>query len=298
MDGKIIDKSRFGVDVSLYQKGFDLAEAVEEGASFAILKTSQFDFVDPLFTTHYNNAKARGLYVGAYHYLTALDTESAVREADFMIKNCLKGRVFEYPIFADCEDVLLRRLPKSEVNRIIDTFCKRLEEKGYWAGFYCNFDFYRNNCSGAELAGRFSYWHAAWTSSPLTDDCQMWQFGGETNHLRSPKIAGVTIDQNYSFVDFPTLITLKGLNGYKAGDTPPSREGAVMPDLTGDKLKIGQKVTMRRDAPIYGMVGHFADWVYDSVLFVREINGNRIVVSTKKTGAVTGAVDAKYLDRV
>lgn len=42
----------------------------------------------------------------------------------------------------------------------------------------------------------------------------------------------------------------------------------------------------------------FSSWVYNCTLFVREVQGSRIVVSTQKTGAVTGAVDKKYLTKV
>ena len=42
----------------------------------------------------------------------------------------------------------------------------------------------------------------------------MWQFGGETNKIRSPFINGACIDQNYCYIDYPTLIKQKGLNGY------------------------------------------------------------------------------------
>lgn len=42
----------------------------------------------------------------------------------------------------------------------------------------------------------------------------MWQFGGETNLIRTNIIAGVVCDQNYMIVDYPTLITEKGMNRY------------------------------------------------------------------------------------
>lgn len=63
-------------------------------------------------------------------------------------------------------------------------------------------------------------------------------------------------------------------------------------------LKVGDKVKMSSDAVQYGKKAKFASFVYDATLYVREINGNRIVVSTQKTGAVTGAVHSKYLTKV
>lgn len=42
----------------------------------------------------------------------------------------------------------------------------------------------------------------------------------------------------------------------------------------------------------------FSSWIYDSTLYVREISGDRVVISTQKTGDITGAVDKKYLNKI
>lgn len=63
-------------------------------------------------------------------------------------------------------------------------------------------------------------------------------------------------------------------------------------------LAVGDKVKMASNAPVYGSSKKFSSWVYSSTLYVREISGNRIVISTQKTGAITGAVDKKYLIKI
>lgn len=63
-------------------------------------------------------------------------------------------------------------------------------------------------------------------------------------------------------------------------------------------LAVGDKVKMASNAPVYGSSKKFSSWVYSSTLYVREISGNRVVISTQKTGAVTGAVDKKYLTKI
>ena len=65
-----------------------------------------------------------------------------------------------------------------------------------------------------------------------------------------------------------------------------------------EPLKIGDVVKMANDAPVFGSNRKFQSWVYNSKLYVREIDGNRIVVSTLKTGAITGPVDVKYLTKL
>jgi len=60
---------------------------------------------------------------------------------------------------------------------------------------------------------------------------------------------------------------------------------------------VGDKVKLTQGAPVYGKSYKFSSWVYNCTLFVRSVSGSRVVVSTQKTGAVTGAVDKKYLTK-
>lgn len=64
------------------------------------------------------------------------------------------------------------------------------------------------------------------------------------------------------------------------------------------ELEEGDKVKLTKDATVYGTTGTFQPWVYKSTLYVREISGDRVVVSTVKTGPVTGAVHEKHLTKV
>ena len=63
-------------------------------------------------------------------------------------------------------------------------------------------------------------------------------------------------------------------------------------------LKVGDMVRLEPEATVYGKATKFSGWVYNTDLYVRQISGDRIVISTLKTGAVTGAVDVKYLVKV
>ena len=57
---------------------------------------------------------------------------------------------------------------------------------------------------------------AEWnTECKYNGDYGMWQFGGETNKIRSNKIAGMTVDQDYAYKDYPSIMKKQGLNGYK-----------------------------------------------------------------------------------
>ena len=169
-----------------------------------------------------------------------------------------------------------------------------------------------------------------------------WQFGGETNLIRSNKMAGVVCDQNYMYKDFPSLIKENGLNGFEktenankptAVKTVNDIATEVIAGLWGNgserkdrltkagysydevqaevdrrmknkpnsaiavKVKVGDLATLLPTAVIYGTQKKFASFVYTTLLYVREINGSRAVVSVLPEGPVTGAVDIKHLKK-
>lgn len=63
-------------------------------------------------------------------------------------------------------------------------------------------------------------------------------------------------------------------------------------------FNIGDKVKLHNNAVTYGTSKRFSSWVYESALYIREISGDRVVISTAKTGPVTGAVNMKYLTKI
>ena len=83
-----------------------------------------------------------------------------------------------------------------------------------------------------------------------------------------------------------------GLNG---AVTAAIKTSNLIPSVT---LNVGDTVKVTPNAPVYGGTAKFQPWVYSSAFYVREISDSRVVISTQKTGAVTGAVDKKYLTKV
>ncbi len=64
-----------------------------------------------------------------------------------------------------------------------------------------------------------------------------------------------------------------------------------------DDLKVGDKVRVSSDAVVYGTSIKWDAWVYKSIFFVRNINGNKITIAPAMTGAVTGNINRKYISR-
>lgn len=75
-------------------------------------------------------------------------------------------------------------------------------------------------------------------------------------------------------------------------------ETQTMQDLNANFFNIGDAVKLQKGALHYGTTKEFKSWVYDTILYVREIKGTRFVVSTQKSGDITGAVDKKYLIKI
>lgn len=204
----------FGIDVSVWQGDFNFNQAVQEGVKFAILRGAYNLSKDTRFEEYYKNAKSVGLDVGVYHYTMATTVQEAEREAQFLLDNVLASKQFELPIYFDIEDSVHKNLSKAQVTEITKAYLSYLESKGYWVGIYSSKSFLETYLT-EEVRNRYALWVAQWnTELTYTGQCGMWQFGGETNYIRSTKINGQTVDQNYMLEDYPTLIKNRGKNGY------------------------------------------------------------------------------------
>jgi GH25 family lysozyme M1 (1,4-beta-N-acetylmuramidase) len=73
-----------GIDISVYQGDVDFETARDDGVEVVYIRASYgSDGVDSALYSHYEGARAAGRKLGFYHYLTALDTESAQAQAGF-----------------------------------------------------------------------------------------------------------------------------------------------------------------------------------------------------------------------
>lgn len=207
----------FGIDISAWQKGFDFQRAINEGVKFVILRGMYGNCKDTEFENLYKSAKELGLPVGAYQWGRAANVAQAREEAQIFIDSCLKGKQFEYPIYYDVEDSIILNKGINETTEIIKAWAETMEASGYFVGIYMNQSCFENEVLGKELSDKYSQWRAKWTTlDKAPKDAQMWQFGGETNLVRTNKVAGVVCDQDVAYQDFPLIIKRAGKNGFTA----------------------------------------------------------------------------------
>lgn len=230
--------SNFGIDISYFQRGIDLKKCKEQGVEFVIIRASftnsKKEFKkDSAFETHYNNAKENNLDVGVYHYSKACSYEEGKQEAINLYNNCLINKKFEYPICMDVEDKCQAQAGREKVTDAIKGFCETLENLGYYVCVYANINYIENYMNYKELKKLYDFWIASWNEKEPNKskyNYGIWQFGGETNKIRSNMIAGYICDQNYSYKNYKSIMINKCLNGCHKVDDEES------------KISIGDKV--------------------------------------------------------
>ena len=235
----------FGIDISKWQSGFNFDRAIDEGVKFVILRGAYTVYKDTSFEAFYEACKARNLPVGVYLYSMATNVAEAKKEAEFLIKNVLAGKTFEYPIYMDVEDHTQRSLGKKLLTDIIVAFCETLEKAGYYVGIYSSASFFGTYMDESRLVN-YDKWVAQWsTKCTYTGNYGMWQFGGETNQIRTNKIAGVTCDQDYALKDYPSIIKNAGLNGFSKKVTTTTAP------TTADDIAVLNKAGIITNVPLW-----------------------------------------------
>ena len=153
-----------GIDVSNWQGYINYSQVKESGIDIVYIKSSQGSNIkDAYFDINYENAKANGLKVGFYHFLTATNTQEAEEEARFfasVIANKIPDckLVMDYEVFGGASaekinqiaEVFLettRRLTNKEVilysdlSNIQTVFGRELSQNyELWLAYYGNYN--------------------------------------------------------------------------------------------------------------------------------------------------------------
>ena len=224
-----LDKPMYGIDVSMWQGEIDFEKAKKEGVEFVIIKATESKFVDPMFERNYNAAKKAGLKVGAYMYLTAINSIQAIDQAEFF-NNVIYNKEFEMPLFVDYEEGLLFPGEGKTDNTAIlkaalyylNTACQ------YVCGIY-TYSYYLKNYLDYDIIKSEILWCGEIAEKLPSPEYDIWQFGGDKNLIKSPNVANVVCDQNYCYYDFPAYIKdrKEGKNmNFPGNDNSPSDWGS------------------------------------------------------------------------
>lgn len=132
-DPNLID----GIDVSQWQGNINFQAVREAGIEVVYIRTSLgSNYTDPYWRQNYQNAKAAGLRVGFYHYLTARSVEEAKNQASYFV-SVIGDAVPDCRLAMDFES--FGRLDPAQVNAVARTFLQTAEElSGYGMVVYSN----------------------------------------------------------------------------------------------------------------------------------------------------------------
>lgn len=221
---------KFGIDVSSNNGVINWDEVKSQGVEFVIIRCGYgSDYKnqdDTQFERNYNECKRLGIPVGTYLYSYACNIEQAKSEANHVLR-LINGKQFELGVWFDMEDAdgykARNNVAYSTCVDICETFCNIIEEKDLLVGIYANLDWLNNKINSSRL-DRFKKWVAQWTTKcTYNKPYAIWQFGGETNLIRSNKLNGIngSVDMNY-LVDESIL-----------SNPSPTPEPFPEPDYTG-----------------------------------------------------------------
>ena len=221
---------KMGIDISTFQNKLNFKVAKEENVKFVIIRggftgsANKSLNKDDRFEQHYKNAVANNLSVGVYYFSRATSYNEGKKEAEFLYNNCLKNKKFQYPIYIDVEDnYYQQKATKEQIDSAIKGFCEYIESKKGYAGVYCNLNWANNYMNYNELSKKYDFWLAYWgkekPSRNKYGNYGVWQYGGETNYIRSNKIDNMVVDQNFSYKNYEEIMDKNNLNNFIEKET-------------------------------------------------------------------------------
>jgi GH25 family lysozyme M1 (1,4-beta-N-acetylmuramidase) len=157
-----------GIDVSHWQNAIDWPQVRAAGKRFAYIKASEsIDFVDPMYATNRAQAKAAGLYVGAYHFAGPDATPGdAIAEADHFLATATINAGELLPVL-DLERS--GGLSSFDLQAWVGTYLDHIYERtGVRGVIYVSPSFWQNYMGDATWFAATGYrvlWIAHWTTS-------------------------------------------------------------------------------------------------------------------------------------
>ena len=206
-----------GIDVSKWQGDIEWG-IVKNEVEFAIIRAGYGNNnIDTKAIQNVKGCEENGIPFGLYWFSYAYTVDMARNEAKCLLE-FVKGHVPLFPLYFDFEYDSVEYAKKQGVvitNELLrsmaSAFCEELENAGYYAGIYANYD-YVTRMYGEEIFKKYDLWYARWGVSEPDRNVHIWQTGSD-GYVKG--ISG-RVDTDISFIDFPALIKEKGLNGYKA----------------------------------------------------------------------------------
>lgn len=132
-----------GIDISMHNGTVNFSAVKSSGCNIVIIKATEgVDYVDPCLNQHYNGAKAQGLNIGFYHFMSE-KTSPTQQAVDFW--NAIRGKQFNIIPTLDIETNNQGRSAKQISDRCIEFLNKFKSLSGYDCMIYTSGYFGRDN---------------------------------------------------------------------------------------------------------------------------------------------------------
>lgn len=187
-----------GIDISSWQKNVNFYNVKSSGIKIVYIKASEgTKYINPYFESSYKNAKANGLKVGFYHYVTARTTLEAQNQAIFFA-NVISGKESDCRLVMDFESS--GNLSIAEINNISKAFLETLENStNIPVAIYSNA--YSAKYIFSSSLNKYPLWVANYgVTSPMSNG--KWSSWAGWQYTSSGKVNGV-----YGYVDRDNFTT-------------------------------------------------------------------------------------------
>ena len=260
-------KTMKGIDVSSWNGDIDLQKVKNAGYDFVMIRCGWGDDLtnqdDDQFANTVRKAEAIGMPWGTYLYSYALNLTEAKSEVAH-VKRLLKNRKPTLPVAFDMEDADYYKQnhgfpTNTMLINICKTFLSGVESAGYYPILYTNLDYMKYKLNDTSLLNNYDIWYAQWNSEceypGLPNRLGMWQYGGYVNYIESSTIPGVgTVDKNYMYKDYPSIIKNGGYNNWAVASSGSGYAESGTDEIDGQTFRVitytpNETDDTRNDAP-------------------------------------------------
>lgn len=194
-----------GIDVSVYQGDIDFSAVKKSGIGAVYIRAGAGNtYTDGKLEDNYHKARVAGLKIGFYYYVTAMNEEEAVSQAE-KFAALIKGKNYEMRPAMDYES--FSGLGRETVNNIGIAFLKETERlTGVRPTVYS--DSYRTRNLWDARFGKYPLWVADYDGGENPPDSPIWRAWAGFQYSDRGRIDGIAdyVDLNY----FTAEIMLSG----------------------------------------------------------------------------------------
>ena len=215
--------SKIILDLSYHNGNVDFSRVKKTGVYGFIQRLGYgIGNIDVKARNNINEGLKNNLKVGGYWFSYAYTENMAIQEGLCCVEflKLYKGKL-ELPIFFDFEydsdryskKCLGRSLTVKERTNIVKKFCNVLSKHGWYVGNYANLDYVNNKFYQSEL-NHIDLWIAKWSDFKPNIKHTIWQY---TEKGYCEGVNGF-VDKNFMDIDYPSIIRMKGYNGFNSGN--------------------------------------------------------------------------------